>query len=204
MSEPFARDEDRRADMEPERVVLERRPVPIPHQEPDQSLVGLFHDVLATGEADPGGVHDREVGRHRVVEPHEPVVEDTDGVFGYHSVRRGHGSSEFSRGACRHLRLVLPLVEAGVLPTRDRFEGVPPLLRRPLLDGRAEHHRLPHSGRGAVRALGGADAAGLSLRAEARGQPSRAACRLRPAHWRTRRPARADPRLADQRRETRA
>ena len=40
-------------------------------------------------------------------------------------------------------------------------------------------YRIP--GRGAVRALGGADAAGLSLRAEARGQPSRAARRLRPA-----------------------
>ena len=36
---PLPRHEDRRADVEPERVVLEGGPVPIPHQEADQALV---------------------------------------------------------------------------------------------------------------------------------------------------------------------
>ena len=41
--EPLPRDEDRAADVEAERVVLERRPVPVAHQEPDQPLVGFVH-----------------------------------------------------------------------------------------------------------------------------------------------------------------
>ena len=57
--------------------------VPIAHQETDQALVGLVHLLLAPREADPRRVHDREVGRHGVVEPDEAVVEDADGVLGY-------------------------------------------------------------------------------------------------------------------------
>ena len=90
MAEPLARDEDRRPDVEAERVVLERRPVPVAHEEADQARVGLVHLVLPPGEADARGVHDREVGRHRVVQPDEAVIEDTDRVFRYHSVCRGH------------------------------------------------------------------------------------------------------------------
>ena len=52
MPEPLARDEDRAADVEAEGVVLERRAVPVAHQEADQALVGLVHLVLAAGEAD--------------------------------------------------------------------------------------------------------------------------------------------------------
>ena len=73
------------ADVEAERVVLERCAVPIAHEETDQPRVGLVHLVLAPGEADARRVHDREIGRHRVVEPDEAVVEDTDRVLGYHS-----------------------------------------------------------------------------------------------------------------------
>ncbi len=89
--EPLARDEDRAADVEAEGVVLERRPVPLAHQEADQALVGLVHLLLAPGEADPRAVHDREVVRHRAVEPDEAVVEDADGVVRLSLCRRGHG-----------------------------------------------------------------------------------------------------------------
>ena len=90
MSKPFARDEERAAHVEAERVVFEWGPVPIAHQKADQTLVGVVHLVLAPGEADASRIHHREVGRHGVVEPDEAMVEDTDGVLGYHSVCRGH------------------------------------------------------------------------------------------------------------------
>ena len=80
MSEPFARDEDRAADVEAERVVLERRAVAVAHQEADQALVGGVHLVLVPGEGDARAVDDGEVVGHRAVEPHEAVVEDADRV----------------------------------------------------------------------------------------------------------------------------
>src|SRR5438105_14869518 len=55
--EPFASDEDRRADVKPERVVLEGGPVAIAHQEADQPLVGLVHLLFSTPEAYPYRVH---------------------------------------------------------------------------------------------------------------------------------------------------
>ena len=64
--------------------------VPVPHEETDQAFVGLVHLFLAAGEADTRGIHDREVGRHRAVEPDEAVIEDADRVLRYHSVRGGH------------------------------------------------------------------------------------------------------------------
>ena len=90
MPEPLAGDEDRAADVEPERVVLERRAVPVAHQEADQPLVGVVHLRLAAGERDAGAVDDGEVVRHRPVEPHETVVEDLDGVVG-DDLGHGHG-----------------------------------------------------------------------------------------------------------------
>ena len=64
--------------------------VSIAHEETDQARVGFVHLVLPPGKADTRRVHDREVGRHRVVEPDEAVIQDTDGVLGYHSVCGGH------------------------------------------------------------------------------------------------------------------
>ena len=64
--------------------------ITIAHQETDQTLVGVVQLVLAPGKADASRVHDREIRSHGVVEPDEAVVEDTDGVLGYHSVCGGH------------------------------------------------------------------------------------------------------------------
>ena len=76
MAEPLARDEDRGADVEPERVVLERRPVPLAEEEANQTAVGVVHLLLAAG--DPRGVDDGEIARHRLVQPDETVVEHLD------------------------------------------------------------------------------------------------------------------------------
>jgi hypothetical protein len=81
--EPLARDEERRPDVEAEGVVLERRAVAIAHEKADEPFVGLVHLLLAAREAHPRSVNHRQVGRHRVVEPDEPVIEDTDRVLGY-------------------------------------------------------------------------------------------------------------------------
>ena len=195
MPEPLARDEDRAADVEAEGVVLERRPVPLAHQEADQALVGLVHLVLAAGEADPRAVDDREVVGHRVVEPDEAVVEDRDRCCRVSLRRRDRHDGECSGAVCRHFRLVLPVLEARLLPGRHEARRVPAPLRRALRDRRAEHDRLPAPARGAVRALGRADAARLPVRAEAaRALALRLSAtfaeRVRPA----RRAARSDPR----------
>jgi hypothetical protein len=113
--EPFARDEQRAADVEAERVVLERRSVALAHQEPDQAGVRVVQLVPAPREADARGVHDREVGRHRVVQADETVVEDRNDVVGHDLGGDSHGV-EGNRGICRHLGLVLPVVEARLLP----------------------------------------------------------------------------------------
>src|SRR5919197_3655249 len=199
VSEPFTGDEDRCANVEAEGVILERRSVPVPHEEADQALVGLVHLILAARKADTGGVDDREVGCHRAVEADEAVIEDANRVLGYDSVGRGHSASESSRGTCRNLRLVLSVVEARLLPGGDRFEGVPVVLRATLFDGGAEHDRLPAPGRGAVPALGGSDSVGVPLRAEARRQPAEHGGGVRGPGAPARRPARTGARAADQR-----
>ena len=94
MAEPFPGHEDRAADVEAEGVVLERRAVTVAHQEADQALVRGVHLVLAAGEGDTGAVDDREVVGHRVVEPHEPVVEDADRLLGTDVGRHSHGSTD--------------------------------------------------------------------------------------------------------------
>ena len=78
MPEPLACDEDRTADVEAERVVLERCPMAVAHQEPDQARVGIVDLFAPAGEADACRVDDREVVGHRRVEPDEAVVEDGD------------------------------------------------------------------------------------------------------------------------------
>ena len=82
MPEPLTGDEDRRADVEAERVVLERSPVPIAHEESDQPRVGIVHLLFAAGEADPRTVDDREVVGHRVVEADEAMIEDLNQIVG--------------------------------------------------------------------------------------------------------------------------
>src|SRR4051794_16023754 len=166
--EPLARYEDRRTDVEAERVVLERRSVPIAHEKADQALVGLVHLLLAAGETHARGVGDGEVGGHRVVEPDEAVVEDPNRVLRYDSVGRGHWGSESNRGTCRHFRLVVSVLEARLLSGGNRLEGVPLVLRPAVLDRRAEHDRLPPAGRGAVPKMGRADAGGIHFRPEGR------------------------------------
>src|SRR4029450_13884368 len=98
-----------------------------------------------------------------------------------------------------HLRLVLSLLEAGVLPRGDRLEGVPRLLRAALLHRRAEHDRLRPAGRGAVCALGRPDAPRLYVRAEAGGQPAADRRGVRGTRAAARRPAGADARVAQER-----
>src|SRR5205823_6666378 len=68
--------EDRGLDDEAEVAVFERRPVPVPHQEPDQALVALAHLVRPDVERNAGGIDDCEVARERAVERDESVVED--------------------------------------------------------------------------------------------------------------------------------
>ena len=96
MPHPLARDKDRAADVEAERVVLERRSVAVAHQEPDQSLVRLVQLLLLAGERDPGAVGDGEVARHHPVEPHEPVIQNANRVVGCHFDRGGQRDRECS------------------------------------------------------------------------------------------------------------
>jgi hypothetical protein len=88
--EPLARHEDRGADVEAKRVVLERRPMPFAHEEADEPGVGLLHRLLAAREADPRGIDHREIARHRVVEADEPVIKDLDRFFGHRVLHRAH------------------------------------------------------------------------------------------------------------------
>ncbi len=121
MPEPFPRDEDRAADVEAERVVLERRAVAIAHQEADQALVGGIHLVLVPSEGDARAVDDGEVVGHGIVEPHEAVVEDADRLLGTDVGRHGHGRRTLLRPSDvpyrhgnpdRHLGLVVSLMAA--------------------------------------------------------------------------------------------
>ena len=101
MAKPFARHEDRAADVEAERVVLERRAVTVTHQEADQALVRRVHLVLMAGERDSRAVDDREVVGHRVVEAHEAVVEESDRLLGADVGRHGHGRRDATPGPGR-------------------------------------------------------------------------------------------------------
>ena len=128
MSEPLARDEDRAADVEAEGVVLEGRPVPVAHQEADQAGIGVVDLVPAAGEADAGGVDDREVVGHRGVEPNEAVVEDADRArSGITSVVTAIGESRLARHRTEALwvgivGLVVPLLATGLLSGRRAAE----------------------------------------------------------------------------------
>ena len=115
--------------------------------------VGLVHLVLAPGEADPGGVDDREVVGHRGVEPDEAVVEDVDDLL-YHFTHDRHGIEASPRLCGRLLGLVLPVLAARFLPCRAAARGVPRSLRGAPAVGRAELDRVSAPGRGPVRALG--------------------------------------------------
>ena len=95
VAEPFPCDEDRAADVEPESVVLERRAVPVAHQEADQALVGVVQLRLAPRERDAGGICDGEVVCQHAVEADEAVIEDLDRVFGYRIA--GHGTRTVAR-----------------------------------------------------------------------------------------------------------
>ncbi len=166
--------------------------VTLAHQEADEAGVRVVHLRLVPREADPRAVHDREVAGHRLVETDEAVVEDGNRPLGY-DFRRDRHAAECNRAICRHLRLVIPVVEAGLLSGRCQARGLPPLLRRAAPDGRAEHDRLPVAGRAAVRTVGGRDAAGLSLRAQAQRLSSERDRHVRGAGPATGRSARPDP-----------
>ena len=141
MPEPLARDEDRAADVEAEGVVLERRPVPVAHQEPDQPRVGVVDLFAAAGEADACGVDDGEVVGHRRVETDEAVVEDGNRGVGYHFGGDCHGFSRVLRSPDgngfrldRHVGLVVsrPGDLTSIPPARER--GLPRLLLRAVPD----------------------------------------------------------------------
>ena len=85
VAEPLARHEDRAADVEAERVVLERRAVRLAHQEADQARVALVHLLLAHAERDARRVDHGEVVGHRAVEAHEAIVEDVDAFLLTHA-----------------------------------------------------------------------------------------------------------------------
>ena len=190
MAEPFARDEDRRPDVEAEGVVFERGPVAVAHQEPDEAGVGVVHLLLPAREADACAVDDREVARHRSVEPDEAVIEDVDRLLGYH-FSHGRHAGECNGGICRCLRLLLPHLAGRFLPGRRQAGRVPRALRGGAPVGRAEQLVLPPPVGGPVRELGAADAARVPLR----GQDEPPDHALRPARPDPDVPrARADPR----------
>src|SRR5438270_7908327 len=51
VAKPFARDEDRAAHVEAKHAVLERRRVPLPHQEPNQAFVAVVQLRLVADDA---------------------------------------------------------------------------------------------------------------------------------------------------------
>src|SRR4029077_10797210 len=87
---------------------------------------------------------------------------------------------------------------ARLLSARARSVRVSRLLRGALLDGRAEHDRLPAARGGAVPALGRAGAGRIRVRAEAPRRPARRGRRARGARAPARRPPGADPDLAEE------
>src|SRR4029077_4492730 len=87
---------------------------------------------------------------------------------------------------------------ARLLSARARSVRVSRLLRGALLDGRAEHDRLPAARGGAVPALGRAGAGRIRVRAETPRRPARRVRRVRGARAPARRPPGADPDLAEE------
>lgn len=61
--------------MKPEAVVLERRAMPVIHEEFQQSGIALLHFVMPLAERDPRGVDDVQIIGHAVVQSHEAVIE---------------------------------------------------------------------------------------------------------------------------------
>src|SRR5262249_19003619 len=91
----------------------------------------------------------------------------------------------------RHLRLVVSLVAARVLPGGDAAGGLPPLLRGAVRHGRAEHDGIPAAFGGAVRALGSGGAGRIPLRGQDAGRAARPDLDVLRTGARARRPARA-------------
>ena len=84
-------------------------------------------------------------------------------------------------------------LEARFLPRRLQADRLPRPLLLPVPDRRVEHHRLPASRGGAVRALGGADTTGVPLQPEAELLQDDRRRDLRGAGAPPRRPARPHP-----------
>src|SRR5205823_4386079 len=119
---PLPRDEDRTAHVEPEDAVLERRSVPLAHEETNQPFIALIQLGLVPGEADPRSVHDREVAGHRSVEANEAVVKDANRILSYDSVGRGHLAGESSHPPGGHRRALGSSSEAAVRSDSSRDE----------------------------------------------------------------------------------
>ena len=202
MPEPLARDEDRAADVEAEGVVLERRPVPVAHQEPDQPRVRVVHFLAPAGEADARGVHDREVVGHRRVETDEAVVEDGDRAVGYHFSGDCHGFSRVLRSPDGNGVSALigtsgwsyPSWRPDFYPAGLAERGIPRLLLAAVPVRRAQLDRLPPSVRRAVRALGGRHPGRVPLRGEGLTAGAPVVRHVRGARPDARRQARPGPR----------
>src|SRR5256885_6548106 len=114
-----------------------------------------------------------------------------------HRLRRGRGIAHSKPLIGRHLGLVVSELAARLLPGRARSERLPRLLCRALLDGGAEHDRLPATGGGAVPAVGRASARRVRVRPEASGGAARRRRRVREPCTPARRPARSAADLAE-------
>src|SRR5262249_32664898 len=126
--EPLARDEDRRADVEAERVVLEGRAVAIPHQEADQALVRLVHLRLAAAERHARRVDDGEGAGHGGAEPHRTLGEYPGGALRGHVGRDRHGRSTLaarSDGTSRERMITRSRTTAREATGTDRSAKVP-------------------------------------------------------------------------------
>ncbi len=164
MAKPFPRHEDRAADVEAERVVLERRAVTVAHQEADQALVRRVHLVLVAGERDACAVDDREVVGHRVVEPHEAVVEDVGSfarrltsVVTVTAGRRYSGPRTYRIGMAIRIGTSgwsYPSWRPGFYPTGLQPAEFLRFYAERFDDRRAERDRVPAAERGSVQALG--------------------------------------------------
>ena len=102
------------------------------------------------------------------------------------------GHVGFRRGdQGRHLRLVVSVLAAGVLPGGAAAGGVPRLLRAAVRHRRAELDRLPPAERRPVPPLGGRGPGRLRVLGQAAARPARPGHELPRASARARRPARA-------------
>ena len=135
VTKPFPGDEDRAADVEPERVVLERRAVPVSHQEADQPFVRLVelrfrraNETRARWQPRGRRPGHRRAGRsrdrghrlhprvsHRRSRERRTLARLPD-VPGLRQPRRSRHSQDDD--SHRYLRLVVPDVAARLLPRR--------------------------------------------------------------------------------------